>query len=291
MSKSAFAAIVGRPSAGKSTLLNALCGAKVSIVSPVPQTTRNTVRGIVNRTGGQIVFLDTPGFHISEKRFNLKLRDLVTRALADADLVVYLVDATREPGPEEEAMAAALKGIGRPLVAALNKIDHAEAVPDRAAAFVTLKLPKAVLISISALEGKGLDELMERLIELAPEGPAWYPKEYYTDQEPVFRIAEIVREKILRHTRQELPHAVFVDYSDSRRLGDGSLEASYDIVVERSSQKGILIGKAGSMIQKIRQESEAELEELFEYPIHLRLQVRVDPDWRRDEKRLEKLIY
>ncbi len=291
MSKSAFAAIVGRPSSGKSTLLNALCGAKVSIVSPVPQTTRNTVRGIVNRPDGQIVFLDTPGFHISEKKFNLKLRDLVTRALADADIVVYLIDATREPGLEEEAMAAALKGISRPVIAVLNKIDHVEALPERAAAFVGSKLPQAGLINISALEGKGLDDLMDRLIELAPEGPAWYPEEYYTDQEPVFRIAEIVREKILRHTRQELPHAVFVDYTDSRRLGDGSLEASYDIVVERPSQKGILIGKAGSMIQKIRQESEADLEDLFEYPIHLRLQVRVDPDWRRDEKRLEKLIY
>jgi len=291
MSKSAFAAIVGRPSSGKSTLLNALCGAKVSIVSPVPQTTRNTVRGIVNRPDGQIVFLDTPGFHISEKKFNLKLRDLVTRALADADIVVYLIDATREPGLEEEAMAAALKGISRPVIAVLNKIDHVEALPERAAAFVGSKLPQAGLINISALEGKGLDDLMDRLIELAPEGPAWYPEEYYTDQEPVFRIAEIIREKILRHTRQELPHAVFVDYTDSRRLGDGSLEASYDIVVERPSQKGILIGKAGSMIQKIRQESEADLEDLFEYPIHLRLQVRVDPDWRRDEKRLEKLIY
>lgn len=291
MSKSAFAAIVGRPSSGKSTLLNALCGAKVSIVSPVPQTTRNTVRGIVNRPDGQIVFLDTPGFHISEKKFNLKLRDLVTRALADADIVVYLIDATREPGLEEEAMAAALKGISRPVIAVLNKIDHVEALPERAAAFVGSKLPQAGLINISALEGKGLDDLMDCLIELAPEGPAWYPEEYYTDQEPVFRIAEIVREKILRHTRQELPHAVFVDYTDSRTLGDGSLEASYDIVVERPSQKGILIGKAGSMIQKIRQESEADLEDLFEYPIHLRLQVRVDPDWRRDEKRLEKLIY
>ena len=177
MSKSAFAAIVGRPSSGKSTLLNALCGAKVSIVSPVPQTTRNTVRGIVNRPEGQIVFLDTPGFHISEKKFNLKLRDVVTRALADADLVVYLIDSTREPGPEEEAMAAALKGSNRPLVAALNKIDHAEAVPDRAAAFISQRLPNAQLIQISALAGRGLDELMSSLLTPAPEGPAWYPEE------------------------------------------------------------------------------------------------------------------
>ncbi len=291
MAKSAFAAIVGRPSSGKSTLLNALCGAKVSIVSPVPQTTRNTVRGIVNRADGQVVFLDTPGFHISDKKLNLRLKDLVLRALADADLVVYLIDATREPGAEEEVLAKALGSARHTIIAAINKTDDPEAQPERAEAFVKDRLPKARILSISALKGQGLDEFMNLLIELAPEGPAWYPEEYYTDQEPVFRIAEIVREKIMLHTRQELPHAVFVDYTDSRHLGDGSLEASYDLVVERDSQKGILIGKGGSMIRTIREEAEADLAELFDYAVHLRLQVRVDPDWRHDDKRLERLIF
>ncbi|HWP68885.1 MAG TPA: GTPase Era [Rectinemataceae bacterium] len=291
MSKSAFAAIVGRPSSGKSTLLNALCGAKVSIVSPVPQTTRNTVRGIVNRPAGQIVFLDTPGFHISDKKLNLRLKDVVLRALGDADIVLYLIDATREPGPEEEAVVKALATAKVPLVAAVNKIDHPEALPERAAAFVAEHLPGVAVLKISAKEGTGLDELMDFLLGKAEEGPAWYPEEYYTDQEPVFRIAEIIREKAILHTREELPHALFIEYSDSRKLPDGSLEASYDIVVERDSQKGIIIGKGGSMIKRIREEAEADLAELFDYAVHLRLQVRVDSAWKHDDKRLDSLIY
>ena len=291
MAKSAFAAIVGRPSSGKSTLLNALCGAKVSIVSPVPQTTRNTVRGIVNRPAGQIVFLDTPGFHISEKKLNLRLRDLVLRALADADIVVYLIDATREPGPEEEVLAKALQGVRLPMIAAINKIDDHEALPDRAAAFIAEQLPQAAVLRLSAKEGTGLNELLEALLGAAQEGPAWYPEEYYTDQEPVFRMAEIIREKIILHTREELPHAVFVDFTDSRKLEDGGLEANFDIVVERESQKGIVIGKGGAMVKKIREEAEADLAELFDYTVKLRLQVRVDPSWKHDDKRLDSLIF
>jgi len=291
MAKSAFAAIVGRPSSGKSTLLNALCGAKVSIVSPVPQTTRNTVRGIVNRPAGQIVFLDTPGFHISEKKLNLRLRDIVLRAMADADIVVYLIDATREPGPEEEVLARALQGVKLPMIAAINKIDDPEALPDRAAAFVAEQLPQAAVLRLSAKEGTGLNELLEALLGAAQEGPAWYPEEYYTDQEPVFRMAEIIREKIILHTREELPHAVFVDFTDSRKLDDGGLEANFDIVVERESQKGIVIGKGGALVKKIREEAEADLAELFDYTVKLRLQVRVDPTWKHDDKRLDSLIF
>jgi len=291
MAKSAFAAIVGRPSAGKSTLLNALCGAKVSIVSPVPQTTRNTVRGIINRKEGQIVFLDTPGFHISDKKLNLRLRDLVLRALADADLVLYLIDATREPGPEEENLTTALAGNSLPLTAVINKIDHPEARPERAEAFIREKLPKAEILRISAKEARGLDELVTHLLSKAQEGPAWYPEEYYTDQEPVFRIAEIVREKIINHMRQELPHSVFVEFSDSRKLDDGALETSFDIVVERDSQKGIIIGKGGTMIKLIREEAEADLADIFDYRVKLRLQVRVDSSWKHDDKRLDSIIF
>lgn len=291
MPKSAFVAIVGRPSSGKSTLLNALCGAKVSIVSPVPQTTRNTVRGIVNKPAGQLVFLDTPGFHISDKKLNLRLKDLVLHALADADIVVYIVDATREPGPEEEALVTALAAANIPLVAIVNKVDHAEAFPERAMAFVAEHLPGVSALRVSAKEGLGLDELVEYLLDKAEDGPAWYPEEYYTDQEPVFRMAEIIREKAILHTREELPHAIFIDFADSRKLDDGGLEVSFDIVVERESQKGIVIGKGGSMIRQIREEAEADLAELFDYTVKLRLQVRVDPSWKHDDKRLDSLIF
>ncbi|TXT44619.1 MAG: GTP-binding protein Era [Spirochaetes bacterium] len=291
MAKSAFVAIVGRPSSGKSTLVNALCGTKVSIVSPVPQTTRNTVRGIVNRPEGQLIFLDTPGFHISDKKLNLRLKDLALRALGDADIGLYLIDATREPGPEEESLAAVLKAAEIPFVAAINKIDVSDADPARARLFIAQWLPKATVLEISAKHNIGLEVLVGKALELALEGPAWYPQEYYTDQEPKFRIAEIIREKIMLHTREELPHAVFVDFTDSRKLRGGGLETSYDIVVERESQKGIVIGKGGSMIKMIREEAEADLAELFEYRISLRLQVRVDPHWKHDDKRLESLIH
>jgi GTP-binding protein Era len=201
MPKSAFVAIAGRPSAGKSTLVNTFIGEKVSIVSPVPQTTRNTVRGILNKNEGQLVFLDTPGYHISEKKLNLRLRDVSTEAFGDADIVLYLVDATRKPGPEEEAIAVALIHAADRLVAAINKVDSPEADPDSARLFIASKFPKAQIFEISALTGAGLPELLAALYAKAPEGPAWYPEEYYTDQEPVFRIAEIIREKIFLHMR------------------------------------------------------------------------------------------
>lgn len=291
MPKSAFVALAGRPSSGKSTLVNALCGEKVSIVSPVPQTTRNAVRGIVNKAQGQLVFLDTPGYHISEKKLNLRLREVSTEAFADADIILYLVDATRKPGPEEEAIAAALVHAADRLVAAINKIDSPEADPDAALMFITEKFPKAKVFEVSALKGSGLDELLAALYERAPEGPAWYPEEYYTDQEPVFRIAEIIREKIFLHTRDELPHAVYVSYEDSSRGPGDSLLAVYDLVVERESQKGILIGKGGTMIKRIREEAEADLAKIFDYEVKLKLSVRVDPDWKKDDKKLDKLIF
>lgn len=291
MAKSAFVAIAGRPSAGKSTLVNALCGNKVSIVSPVPQTTRNAVRGIVNGPAGQLVFLDTPGFHISGKRLNQRLREVATEAFADADIVLYLVDATRKPGAEEEALAAALAPATERLVAAVNKIDSPDADADAARLFVVSHFPGVTVFDISALEGMGIEALLAALYERSPEGPAWYPEEYYTDQEPVFRIAEIIREKIMLHTRDELPHAVYVSYEDSSRGQDGSLLARYDLVVERDSQKGILIGAGGSMIKRIREESEADLAEIFDYAIRLKLSVRVEPDWKKNEKTLRDIIF
>ena len=291
MAKSAFVAIAGRPSAGKSTLVNALCGGKVSIVSPVPQTTRNAVRGIVNKPEGQLVLLDTPGFHLSDKRLNKMLKNVAVDAFADADIVLYLLDASREIGAEEEALAEQLKNASSRLVVAINKLDAREAEPARSRAFVEARFPAAPVFEISALTGAGLDLLLAGLYGRAPEGPAWYPEEYYTDQEPVFRIAEIIREKIMLHTREELPHAVYVHYEDSRKGEDGSLEAEYDLVVERDSQKGILIGKGGEMIRTIREEAERDLQSIFDYEVRLSLRVAVQKDWRKDDKLIKKLYY
>lgn len=291
MPKSAFVAIVGRPSAGKSTLLNALCGAKVSIVSPVPQTTRNTIRGIVTRPQGQLIFVDTPGYHISDKKLNCKLRELVLQSLSDVDLILYVIDATRSPGKEEEAIIELLAKDSSRIVIAINKVDHPEAKPLFVEEFVIPRLPKAKRITISATQGTNLEALLDALLLLAPEGPLWYPEEIYTDQEPVFRIGEIIREKAILHTRDELPHAIAVEYRESSKRSDGTLFARFDILVERDSQKAIVIGRQGSVIKQIREEAEADLKELFDYPIKLQLQVVVDPDWRKSDSKLSRMIF
>jgi GTP-binding protein Era len=289
--KSAVVGIVGRPSAGKSTLLNRLCGAKVSIVSPVPQTTRNRIRGIVTRPRGQLVFLDTPGFHLSERKLNRYLTDLVSVTLGDADIVLYLVDGTRSVGDEEQALLERVRSAAKPCVVAVNKSDRRGAAWSEVRAALAAALPAAPVHEVSARDGAGVEELAAALLELAPEGDQLYPDEYYTDQDPEFRIAEIVREKAIAHTREELPHAIYVRLEDLEMSGDGErLHARGFILVERESQKGILVGKAGDRIRAIVAEAEHELRALFPYPVDLDLRVKVDRDWRKRDPLLRKLI-
>ncbi len=288
--KSAFVSVVGRPSAGKSTLMNALCGAKVAIVSPVPQTTRNTIRGILTKPGFQLVFMDTPGLHNSEKAINKRLRNLAVRSLGDSDLIIYVIDTTRPPGAEEEIIAALIAPFLAKTLVAVNKIDARESNITGTRSFLGQKLSGIRAFDISAEKGTGLEALVAELALSAPPGPEYYPEEYYTDQEPVFRIAEMVREKVFLHTRDEVPHAVYVDYSGHHMLDDGTLVYEGDLVVERDTQKGIIIGKGGAMIRQIREEAEHDLCEIFPYPVKLSLKVRVDPNWKKDEELLKKLI-
>jgi GTP-binding protein Era len=289
--KAAFVGLFGRPSSGKSTFLNRVCGGKVSIVSPVPQTTRNRIRGIHNGPAGQLVFVDTPGFHDSERKFNLRLRDLALATLKESDLALYLVDLTRPPGEEERALMAALRGAEDRLVVALNKVDvepnhRALAERELAGAF---RAPR--LYPVSALTGAGLEALLASLWQLAPEGQAFYPPEYYTDQTPEFRIAEIVREKAIRDLREEVPHALYVHIEDlEMRRENTELWARGFIFVERDSQKGILVGKNGDRIKATQRDAEAELSELFPYAVKLDLGVKVRPKWRHDDALLSRLI-
>jgi GTPase len=288
--KAAFAAIVGRPSAGKSSLLNFLCGWKVSIVSAVPQTTRNRIRGIVNRDSGQIVFLDTPGYHESGKKLNVHLRHAAEHALGDADLILYVADSTRECGPEEDAIIALAGPHASKTVLAINKIDDQRAKPDGTQAYFSSRLPAAGVFRISAKTGAGVEELLSRLFELSPEGQAFYPEEFGTDQEPEFRMAEIIREKAFIHTREEIPHSVYAEIADTEWSADRkSLGVRAYLVAERESQKGMLIGKDASMIKKIRKEAERDLNEIFPWKISLDLQVRVDKNWRQNDAVLKKL--
>ena len=341
MKKSAFAAIIGRPSAGKSTLLNRMCGGKVAIVSSVPQTTRNAIRGIVNKPEGQLVFIDTPGRHSSEKKMNKRLMEVSARALQESDLVLYVLDASRAPGPEEEEIAALLSALAEKTIAAVNKIDLNSADFDRAASFLSQRLfqpslPARVceaplktgenrrfspeetptifsahsfscghcfscadrgrVFPVSAVNGSGIDDLLGALFEMAPEGQPLYGDEYYTDQETGFRIAEIIREQAINRLRQELPHSLYVEIADMEFKNETGQDKKTDlwvrafIMVERESQKGMVVGKGGEMIKAIRLSALKELNQIFDWKIDLDLRVKTGKDWRHNDHTLKKII-
>jgi GTP-binding protein Era len=295
--KAAFVAVVGRPSVGKSTLINRLCGEKVAIVSAVPQTTRNAIRGIVNREQGQLVLVDTPGRHHSEKKFNKKLMEVSGRAVEESDLVLYVLDASRAPGPEEAGVAALAAPLAARTIAAVNKADAPGADFDRAAAFLSQAIPGLAggrCFKISAKTGEGLDAMLDALYALAPEGDPLYGAEYYTDQEVDFRIAEIIREQAINRLRQELPHSLYVEVADTEFTegggGGGRLWVRAFIIVERESQKGMVVGKGGEMIRAIRLAALKELRGIFDWKIELDLRVKTGKDWRHNDAALRRII-
>jgi len=305
--KAAFVAVVGRPSAGKSTLVNQICGEKVSIVSAVPQTTRNAIRGIINREQGQLVFIDTPGRHKSEKKFNKKLTDISGRAVDDSDIMLYVLDASRLPGPEEAEVAALLAPCADRTIAAINKIDLAGVQRGGIYEFLGQALPglsKDRCFEVSAKNNTGIEALLAALYDIAPEGEAFYSEEFYTDQEVEFRIAEIIREQAVNRLRQELPHALYVEIADVEFSGkdaphdnapqndapqNSKLWVRAFIVVERESQKGMVVGKGGTMIKAIRLAALKELGNIFDWKIDLDLRVKTGKDWRHNDRILRRL--
>jgi GTP-binding protein Era len=289
--KAAFVGLVGRPSSGKSTLINRICGQKVSIITPVPQTTRNRVRGIYSCQLGQLVFVDTPGFHLSEKKINLHLKELAVRTLSEVEIILYLIDVSRPPGDEERALMDLLRDFEEKVVVGLNKIDVAEGYMEETRAELNQSLGHAPIRPISALTGKDVDALLDVIWERAPEGERMYPEDYYTDQSPEFRISEIIREKAILQTRQEVPHSLFVDISDMEmNEGDSYLWVRGFIYVERESQKGIVVGKGGEKIRSIVRSAEQDCNKLFPYRVKLDIRVKTRPKWRKDEGLLKKLI-
>ncbi len=292
--KTAVVAIIGRPSAGKSTFLNTASGEKISIVSEIPQTTRNAVKGIVNTSFGQLVFIDTPGYHNSEKKLNLKLKTITQDQLSDADLILYMLDSTRPAGEEEKLTAELIIPFASKTVIGINKIDDKHSKTALCRTFIEKtfeNFPESRALEISAKEDTGINELLKALYELAPEAPNLYPEEYYTDQEVDFRIAEIVREQAITRLRDEIPHSIYVDISDMEWRKNGKeLWVRAFLVVERESQKGMVIGKGATMIKTIRVESIKELRKLFDYRIDLDLQVKVNKNWRKKDGVLTKIL-
>lgn len=284
--------MVGRPSSGKSTLLNRICGFKVSITAPSPQTTRNTVRGILTDDRGQLVFLDTPGYHHSKQKLNRYLKQLAETTLADSDIILYVTDSRFKVGEEEMQLMKLIAESGRPTVVALNKIDLNPAKLEAAQKDLAEYLPHSYIFPISALKGTAVKDLVAGLFLQAPEGEMLYPEEYYTDQDPEFRITEIIREETVQRVRQELPHAVYVELVDSELDEERHLlKARAVINVERESQKGMIVGKKGQMIKQIRIAAEKQLAELFPYKIALDLRVKLDPKWRKKDDVLRRLIH
>ena len=280
--------VVGRPSTGKSSLINRICGHKVSIVSPVPQTTRSRVRGIATLPAGQLIFLDTPGLHVSERKLNLVLKTVALSVADEVDLLLLLFDASRPFGAEDDAVLAATRRFTGTRVAACNKVDLAGT---RGAQQREARLRRAgieEIRSVSAVTGAGVPALVARLLELSPVGDLLYPDDMYTDQTPDFRVAEIVREHAFARVTAEVPHALYVDVVDLEQR-PGALWIRATIWVERPSQVGIVVGRRGAGIASIRRDATAELARIFGRRIHLDLRVKVRKKWRRDDALLQQL--
>jgi len=295
MKKTATIALAGRPSVGKSTFINMLCEAKVAIVSPSPQTTRNAIRGIVNNEKGQLIIIDTPGRHNSEKKFNKKLMDTSDRAIKDSDLVIYMLDVSRKSGPEEIAIAEKLKHIQDKCIVIINKMDLEGFNSDGHHEFLDAYLPEITKdrrFEISSHNRDGKDNILNCLYNMAPEGDPLYPEEYYTDQDMNFRISEIIREKAINRLRQELPHSIYVEIADMefKDTPNGKkLWVRAFIITERESQKGMIVGKGGEKIKAIGEAARKELNSIFDWRVELDLRVKTGKDWRHNDRLLKKI--
>jgi len=286
--KSGFVSILGRPNAGKSTLLNALVGQKVAIVADKPQTTRTAIQGVLTTPEAQIIFIDTPGIHKSDTAINKRMMDAVRASLEERDLFIYLVDATMPFGSGDEKALSILRrsksneeeSMPRVIIA-LNKIDALKAKHELMPLLEEYqkRYDFETYLPISAATGEGLDQLRDEVLRLLPEGPEYFPPDHYTDQPARFLAAELIREKILLATRQEVPHSVTViieKWEELPRL----IRIFATIVVERDGQKAIVIGSKGAMLKQIGTQARQEMEALFDTHIYLDLHVKVETAWR-----------
>jgi GTP-binding protein Era len=288
---SGFVAIIGRPNVGKSTLLNRIIGEKIAITSAKPQTTRNRIQGIRNLPGAQIIFIDTPGIHKAHSLLNTYMVDTALASLRQVDVVVFLVEATDLPDRQEPFMVEILKKVTAPVILAVNKIDTTDASPvaERLQRFQQIFPFKDVLMT-SALRGSGVEKLVESVARHLPEGPMYFPDDILTDLPERFIAAEIIREKIFRLTRDELPYSTAVEI-DSFKEGEDIIRIAATITVEKDSQKGIVIGRGGSMLKKIGTQARQDLERLLQSSVYLELFVRVRRDWSEDKRMLKELGY
>ena len=291
--KSATVSVIGRPSSGKSTLVNTICEMKVSITSPTPQTTRNKIRGIYTDQRGQLVFTDTPGYHLSDKEINKRMQDVTVSALKDSDMILYVIDGKRKGGKEEEAICDMIKKAKVPTVAAINKSDIlTEKEMEESKAFISSRLPSVPVLFISAKNDEGVDEVLIELYKNAKEGELLYDENQYTDQDLEFRISEIIREKTIYTLSDELPHVIYVDVSDLEWNEETrTVWIRAFINVERDGQKGFIVGKGGSGIKRIGTEARKEIKTIFPgSTVRLDLQVKTAEKWRQNSIVLDRVF-
>jgi GTP-binding protein Era len=283
--KSGFVAVAGRPNVGKSTLVNALCGGKVAIVSDKPQTTRRRIMGIANGDDCQLVLADLPGFQRPLDPLTEHMQRTVDSAFEDVDAVLLVLSARERIGAGDRFVARRVFELGVPVVIALNKVDRLK--PGHVATQIETGAKLGdfhALHPVSAKTGDGVDALRDELVALLPEGPLYFPQEQRTDLPVEVQIAELVREQALRLTKEEVPHAITVEVQE---LGERVVQA--DVLVETESQKQIVVGKGGSVVREIGRRARPEIELLLGHPVYLELRVKVKPRWRRDEALLQRL--
>ena len=292
--KSGFAAVIGRPNVGKSTLINRLTGEKISIISDKPQTTRNAIRAIITEEDCQIVFIDTPGIHKRKNKLGEYMVTVATDTMNEVDAIIYIVEATdTKPGPGDMHIIQQLKEVRTPIILLINKIDLVE--KEKLLYLISEykdKLDFESIIPISAATGEGTDLIMNELKKILPEGPKYFPEDMLTDQTERILVAELIREKILHFLSEEVPHGVGVEViSFKEREEKNLIDIQANIYCEKETHKGIIIGKQGKMLKKIGMSARLEIENILGSRVFLQLWVKVKPDWRNSNQMLRILGY
>lgn len=287
---SGFVTIIGRPNVGKSSLMNRMIGEKIAIVSSRPQTTRSRIMGVLSREDYQIVFLDTPGIHDPRTRLGEYMMHSVKDAMDGTDAVLVIFDVTHITD-NDLSIASEMKGKKVPVILALNKIDLATPEAILAATAKTAEAGFDEIIPVSARTGSGVDDLISSISCRLPEGPRYFPDDMITDQPERILCAEIIREKALRHLRDEVPHGIGVEMMKIEQLSERLTEINATVYCERNAHKGIIIGKNGAMLQTIGTEARTDIEKLLDTHVNLKLWVKVRPDWRNNASDLKNLGY
>ena len=290
--KSGFVAIVGRPNVGKSTFMNYVLGQKIAIMSDKAQTTRNKIQGVYTKDNAQIVFLDTPGIHKPKHELGEFMVKSAYSALKEVDAVLFMVNVSEKRGPGDDFIIEKLKGIQTPIFLVLNKIDLVtpEVLLERVESYKDA-LDFAGVFPISVLQGNNVNELMEALIEALPEGPQYYPADQITDHPEYFVVSELIREKILQLTQEEIPHSVAVTVDKMQKDEFDKVHVYANIIVERKSQKGIIIGKGGRLLKEIGTRARRDIQQLLGNKVYLELWVKVEKDWRKRKSNLQEYGY